>query len=134
MPRGSAVDAAFVTDGETSELVEPGEAAHDDPSVTAERLAGLDAATGDAGFDTAAEAGAAAAVDVAGLVGMQLVWPASRAAALAADRRDGVAQVLERPAVVGVGAGQVEGRWNASAIGDQVALGARPAPIRRVRA
>ena len=71
------VEPALVADGETPELVEPGEAALDDPSVTAELLSGLDAAPGDAGRDVAPPAGIAAAPVVIGLVGVEFVGPAS---------------------------------------------------------
>jgi hypothetical protein len=45
-----------------------------------------------------------------------------------------VEQLLERQAVVDVGAGQDEGERNVAAVGDEVAFGAGPASVGRVRA
>jgi len=127
------VEPSFVTYGEASEFVEPCEAALDHPSVAAELLAGLDAAPGDARLDPAAQAGAPAAAMIVGFVGVQLVGSASRPAAPTRDRRHGIEQRLEWHAVVDVGPGQQKGERDAAAIRDQMAFGARPASIRRVR-
>jgi hypothetical protein len=126
------VDPAFVADGEASELVKPCEAALDHPAIAAEPLAGLDASPGYARLDPTAVTGATAAPMVVGFVGVQLVRPSSRSAALARDMWHGIEQFLERHAVVDVGAGQQKGERDAAAICDQVAFGARPASIGRV--
>lgn len=128
------VEPALVADGEAAEAVDPGECALDDPPVLAQPLAALDATARNPVFDPAPEAGAAAAAMIIGLVGVQLVWPATRPARLASDGRDRVEQVLEGPAVVSVGAAQQEGERDAASVGDEVALGARLAAVRRVRA
>jgi hypothetical protein len=128
------VEAAFVADGKPPELVEPGKAALDDPSMAAKSLACLDASPSDAGFDLTADASASATTVIVGLVGVQLVRSASWSASLACHRRDGVDQLLERHAVVDVGSSQYEGERNAAAIGDQVPLGAWSASIGGVRA
>jgi hypothetical protein len=127
------VEPAFVADGEPPKLVEPCEGSLDDPAMTAKLLAGVEAPSGDAGLDLAAATSVAAAAVVIGLVGVQLVRPASRSAALAADRRDGVDQRLEWHAVVDVCAGQEEPERNPAAVGDQMALGAWSASVGRVR-
>ena len=90
------VEPAFISDSEPSESVEPREAAFDDPWVAAEPLACLDAASCDPWLDLTTAAGVTAAAVVVSLVGVQLVWSASRSAAPAGDGRDGVKQVLER--------------------------------------
>ena len=101
--------------------------------MAAEFLAGLDAASGDAGLDAAAVAGAAATAVIVGFVGVQLVRSAPRAPTLAGYRRDGIEQRFERDTVMDVGAGQEEGKRDAVSVGDEVAFCARPAAIRRVR-
>lgn len=127
------VEPAFVSDGESAKSVDPREAAFDDPSVAAELLAGLDASPRDTWLDLTTAAGTTAATVVISLVGVQLVWSASRSAALACNGRDRVKQVLERHAVVDVGPGQEEGERETTPICDQVTFGAGPASICRVR-
>lgn len=105
----------------------------DDPSMFAQSLAALDAAARDPVFDPAPEAGAAAAAVVVGLVGMQFLRPAARPSRLAWDGRHSVDQILERPAVVSIGASQQESERDAAPVRDEVALGACFAAIRRVR-
>ncbi len=69
------VGAAFVADCQATELVEPGEAALDDPAVAAELLGAFDAASGDPWHDVSAPAGITAAAVIVGFVGVQLVGP-----------------------------------------------------------
>jgi hypothetical protein len=128
------VELALVADGEAAEFVDPCEAALDEPSMAAEFLAVFNAAPGDTRLDLPAMASTAAAPVIIRLVGVQLARPASWPAALACNAWDGVEQRFEGHAVVGIGPGQDKGEWNTSAVSDQVALGARPASIRRVRA
>lgn len=127
------VEPTFVADGEPPKLVEPCECSLDDPAMTAKLLAGIEASSGDAGLDPAAATSVAAAAVVIGLVGVQLVRPPSRSAALAADGRDDVDQRLEGYAVMDVCAGQDEPERNAAPVGDQMPLGAWSAAICRVR-
>ena len=103
------VGAAFITHDQATQAGQPGIGALDYLAVAAEALAGMDAAPGDAGPDTALVAVPAAAPVVIGLVGVQLVRASSRAAALAGAHR-----------------------WDR--VHDKVALGAGLAAIRRVRA
>jgi len=117
------VEPAFVSDGKSAKSVEPGEAAFDHPTVAAEPLACLDTAACDPWLDLTTAAGVTATAMVICLVGVQLVWSASRPAQPAADGRDGIEQLLERNAVVDIGSGQQEGQRNAAAIRDQVPLG-----------
>jgi hypothetical protein len=127
------VEPSFIADSEPPELVEPCEAALDHPSMATELLTGVDAAPCDAWLDAATQAGAPAASVIVGFVGMQLVGSASRSAALARDGRHSIEQVLERYAVVNVGPGQQKGERDAAPIRDQMAFGARPASVGRVR-
>ena len=123
------VETSFVANGEAAEAVQPGESPLDNPTVMSKLLATLDAASCDACLDAAAFAGLAASSEVVGLVGMQLGRPASGPASLAADGRDSIQQFVEGLAVVDVGAGQQEGERDALPVGDEVALGPRPAAV-----
>ena len=126
------VAPALVAGDEPPEAVDPGEAAFDHPPVSAQLLTGLDAASCDAGRDPTTAASLSAASMVIGLVGVELVWSASRPATLPSDRRDAVEKVLEWDAVVGVGAGQNRGEREAVPVRDQVAFRAEPSSIGRV--
>ena len=127
------VASPLVAGDKPAEAADPGEGALDDPPVAAQLLAGIDATACDAGSDPPTTAGLSATAMVVGFVGVELVRAASRPAGLATNRWDVVEQFLERHAVVGVGAGQDEGEREAVPVGDQVALGAEPASVGRVR-
>lgn len=75
------VGASFITDGEATEAGKPRQGAFHDPAVSSQALAALDAPAGDARYDPARPAFAAAAPMVVGLVRVQLVRPAARATA-----------------------------------------------------
>jgi hypothetical protein len=128
------VESPLVSDNEAAEAADPGEGSLDHPSVAAELLTGFDAAPGDARLDPTFVAGTAAAPMVISLVGMELVWSAAWPTAPDGDGRDRVEKLLERQAIVDVGASQDEGERNAAAVGDEVAFGAGPASVGRVRA
>lgn len=79
------VGAPFVADGQPAEAVEPSECTLHHPAMTAELVAGVDAAPGDARLYAARPAGLSAAPVIIGFVGMQLVGacdspPSGRAA------------------------------------------------------
>jgi hypothetical protein len=101
------VEPALVADRQPAEAVEPSKTALDDPPVTAELLRALDAAPGDARSDVSAPASVATATVVVGFVGVQLVGSATRPAALASNRRNGVDQRLEGHAIMDVCASQI---------------------------
>ena len=127
------IASALLARDEAAVAVDPGEAAFDHPSMSAQLLTGLDAAPCDAGSNPATAASLSAPSMVVGLVGVELVWSASCPAALSCDPRDAVEQFLEGHAVVGVGAGQNEGERKTVPVRDQVALCAEPASVGRVR-
>jgi hypothetical protein len=97
------VEGAFVSDGKPAKLVDPRQAAFDDPSVTAEFLASLDASRHDRWLDPLTAARTTAAAVVVSLFGAQLVWSAPLSATLTGHHQHGVEQVLEGRAIVGVG-------------------------------
>ena len=128
------VEAAFVSDSQPAELVEPCEASFDDPAMASESLRGIDTSPRDPGGDVPAPACLAAAVMIVGLVGMQLVGPPARPATLAGNGGNGVDEILEWRAVMDIGAGQEKSQRDALPVRRQVAFCARPAAIRWVGA
>src|SRR5215208_7044691 len=101
------VGVPFVADGEASAAVEPGDGALDDPAMTPELRAGLDALAGDAAEDAPASEVGAAPSAVVRLVGVELAGAHAWATgARSLDRLDALRQVLEDGAVVDVGGGE----------------------------
>jgi hypothetical protein len=68
------------------------------------------------------------------LVGVQLGWALARPACALPDRRHGVEQRLEQPAVVDVGGAEQERERDAAGVDQDVPLAARPAAVGRARA
>ena len=128
------VAAAFVACAQSLEGVQPGEAALDDPALTAQAGAVGDAAAGDPRSDPALSELSAVDVVVVAAVGEQLPRSAAGAAAPSPDRRDAVGQRDELGDVVAVAAGQADRERDAAGIADQVVLGARTAAVDRGRA
>jgi hypothetical protein len=108
-----ALTEPFVVDGQAAGAVGPGMTALDQPAMLSEPVASLDAASGDSRPDPTLPA---------------LPPPP------AAHRRDRVQRRGHQRAVVAAGAGQDEAERRATRIGDEVALDARLAPVRRGRA
>ena len=128
------VGAAFVADEEPLELVQPGEAALDDPAVAAEAGAVLGLAAGDLGFDPALPEQAAVLVMVVAAVGAQTLRPLTRPADEASNRRHRVEQRDQLGDVVAVPAGKREGEREPGRIDEEVVLGAGSASVHRARA
>lgn len=129
------VCASLIANGQSTESVEPGVGALHDPTVTTEFLAALNAATGDARHDPARSAFMPAGSGIVGFVGVQLVWTTSRSAApTAPHRRDGIEGGRHHDGVVPIGTAQAEAERRAARVGDEIALRARLAPVRRIRA
>lgn len=112
----------FVADDEAAEAVEPGDGSLDDPPVSSEFLAALDAAPGDACDDAPAAYGGAAARIVVSLVGMKPDRPAARRPASLAHGCHSIEQRLKDFAVVNVGSGQNESERQSVAIDENVAF------------
>lgn len=129
------VVSAFVAHGQAAETVEPSVGPLDDPAVTAEFLAALDTLAGDARDDAACTTLLPPDPCIVSFVGVQLVRPVPRSAApTRAQRRNGIEGGRHLRAVVPIGARQEEAERRAAGICDEVALRARLAPVRRVRA
>ena len=128
------VGSSLVADGEAAELGEPSQRPLDDPPVSPQTLAALYAAAGDTVLDaTAGESPTTAAV-IVGLVGMQSGGAFARPSPALADWRDSIDDRLQHPAVMHVGACQLQREGDALRVGEDVTLRARLAPIGRVRA
>src|SRR5215207_322895 len=127
---------ALEADEEPAVAVQPGEGALGDPPVPAELLAGVDLRAGDPRPDAAAPERPAVLARGVGLVGVEFLWAATRAARRSVglfEWRDGVDQALEDGALVHV-RGRREGRQRrAAALRDQVVVAPRLAPVGRVR-
>src|SRR5689334_4144337 len=100
------VVAALIADDEAAEAVEPGQCALGDPAMSAKFFAAVDAAPGDPRSDAALAARSATEAMIVGLVGVQLVRPASWPAAAAFDRRDRIECRRQHHAVVPIGRAQ----------------------------
>ena len=128
------VGAAFVADGEAAKAVEPCQCSLHDPAVPAQPFAAVHRPPSDAGRDrTGAALGPAAAV-VVSLVGVKLVRALARAATTVAHAWHGVEGGCQQQAVVPVGWTQAHPERCAAPVDHKMALRARFAPIRRVRA
>jgi hypothetical protein len=128
------VGPAFVADGEPAEAREPRQRALYYPPVPAQAFAVLDPATRDARDDAPLAAGAAAPRVIVPFIGVELARPLARPAGALPDRRHGVEQRLEEPAVVHVRGAEQECQRDAVCIDQDVALGAGLAAVGRVRA
>lgn len=125
---------SFVADDETPELIDPSEGSLDNPAVSAEVFAALEAAPGDAGRDASGAQVAPAAVKIVAFVGVEFVRSVAGSTAPLADRMNRVHDISQRHAVVAVGAGQDESKRDAGPINQDVSLRARLAAVGRVRA
>ena len=127
--------ATIVAGAEAAHGVEPGKVALDNPAMPAEPFAGVDAPTGDPRGDAARPTGGPALPKVVALVGVHLERPALRPAARAAfQRRDRVQHRVEDHTVIYVRRREERGKRNAFGVDHKMALAARSALIRRIRA
>ncbi|CAO3355253.1 hypothetical protein [Azospirillum palustre] len=130
---GEDVGAPFVPDGDATEAREPSERPLDHPSVSAEALAALDAAPGDAWDDRSPAQRPPAVGEIIALVGVQFGRATSWPARALADRRHGIDQRFQELAVMPVGRRDFQGEGDAIGIDEDVTFGARFASVRRVR-
>ena len=127
------VGAAVVADEQPLELVEPGEAALDNPSVAAQAGAVVGLPSGDHGLDPALPELAAVAVLVVAAVGDQRVGAPAWSSAPAAHRRHALNERDQLGDVVAVAAAQRPGERDAAGVDEQVVLGAGTAAVDRTR-
>jgi hypothetical protein len=128
------VGSPLVADGQTTKLVQPGQRPFHDPAMATESLAGVDALARDPNADAVPTQEATTPWDIVRLVSMQLGRALPSLAARSPDARDGIDELLEDGAVMSVGAGQADRERGAASVRNKMALRARFAAIRRVRA
>ena len=129
------VGASLVADGEAAEPGQPRQGPLHDPAMASQSFAALDAAPGNPGRDAAGSALASATAVIVALVGVQLVWSAPWATGSArAHARHRVERSGQHAAVVAVGCSERQAERCAVGVHDKMALRARLAPVRRVRA
>ena len=128
------VGQPLVADGESPILGKPRQRPFHDPPMPTELLARLDAAAGDARCDAPPAAGVPTTVVVIPLVAVELVGALAGAAPESLDRPDRIEQRLQQARVVPVGRADEDRKRDASAVHEHMMLGARPAPVGRIRA
>jgi hypothetical protein len=130
------IAAAFVTDHQSTETVEPAQTALNHPAEAAEVLAGVNARPSNAWMDATLAQGLAIRAGGIGFVGMQLggpcTWP-TRTSTWAVDGLDRIHYVLEERAFVDIGGCEPDREWGAPAVDHKMALRARFAAIRWIR-
>ncbi len=127
------VVAALIADREASELPQPHQRAFHHPAVPAQPVTRVDPFAGDADVDVPPGQRRPAAGDVIRLVGMELGRARPALPARASDRRNGVDHLLEDRTVVPIGAGEMTRQRGPASVGNNMALRARFAAVRRVR-
>jgi hypothetical protein len=126
--------AAVVADEQPLVVVQPGKRALDDPANATEAGAVGGLAAGDLGADAASAKLAPVLVVVVATVGGDPVGPSTRAADLAADRRDALDQREQLGDVVAVAAGDGPGERDPGRVYEKVMLRAVSGSINRARA
>ncbi len=128
------VGAPLIADGEAAKAVEPCQCPLDDPAVPAQLFGAVHAPPGNAGRDPALPAFASAAVMVVGLVGVKLVRALARTSTTVAHAWHGIQSGCQHHAVVPIGRAQPHPEQGALPVDHKMALRARFAAIRGVRA
>ena len=128
------VGAPLVADGQATEAVEPGQCALDNPAVPAQAFAAVHPTPGDAGPDGAGAALSSAATVVISLISVKLLRPLARPPPSATDAGHRIKGRRQHDAVMAVGWAQTHPERRAPTVDHKMALRARLAAIRWVRA
>ena len=128
------VGASVVADEQSLELVQPGEAALDDPAVAAEPGAVPGLAASDERLDPSPPKFSAVVVGVVAAIADKLVGSATRPADDPAHGRYPLDEREQLGDVVAVAAGEGAGERDSALVDDQVVLGAQPSAVNRARA
>jgi len=126
--------ASFIADGETAEAVKPCQCALHHPAMPSQALTVVHTAAGNPGHNGAPPAFRTAAPMIIGFVGVQLMRPAPGTSPPMAHRRHRIEGGCKHQAVVPVSPTQAQAEWRARPVDHNMALRARFAAIRRVRA
>lgn len=127
-----SLGAAFEADAQLAEGCQPGVRSLHHPAMAPQPVVALDAPAGDAALDTSSPEMFPTAREVVALVGMQLVGPTARSAALAGDLGHGIHEFLEHHRVMPVGTRDAEHQRDALPVRDEMALAAELASVGRV--
>jgi hypothetical protein len=114
--------------------IEPGQGALHDPTRAAQALAGLDLAPRNARGDTSLSQSLPASRIVVPPVGVQFVRSLSWSSTPSFDRLNGIKRCLQHIGIMDFGDRQAYGEWDSVSVGHNVALRARFAAIRSIRA
>ena len=131
------IRAALVAHGQSAKATQPRQGAFDDPAMPTEAFAGVDAPPSDARDDAARATSGAAAREVIALVGVQLGGTVSRPTTSTArlpNRHDRIQGDFEHFGVVHIGRREGYRERDACSVDHKMALRARFAAIRRIRA
>jgi hypothetical protein len=128
------VGSSFVAQSQSAVLVQPGEAAFDDPALAAESGAVFVLLAGDLGVDSACVQSIEHVLGVVAAVAEHALWPLSWAAWFALDAGDRVEQVEQLAGVGPVGGGEDRGERDPVPVADQVVFAAGFAPVYGARA
>lgn len=128
------VGSSFIADDETLHLIQPGEGALHHPAVPAQPLTGVDPRACDSALDAACSQDCLVPARTVALVGVQFRRPAARPAYPAPHRGDGVEQYLQKPRLVAVCRRDQRTERDAVGVDHKMALRARFAAIRWIRA
>ena len=123
--------AAVGANEQPAPVVQPGEGAFDDPTVTTEPGAVLGLAAGDQRFDAAPPDEAAVLVMVVAAVGDDAVGATPRPTDTSANGRHSVQQREQLGDVVAVAAGERPGKRQPAAVYEEMLLAAAAAPVDR---
>lgn len=125
---------SLIANGEAAEAVEPGQCALHYPPIAAQSLTDVHTAAGNPRRDGPSAALSAAPSMIVGFIGVQLVRSALGTSTPMADRRHRIESGREHEAIVPVSSAQAQAERCARPVDHNVALRARFAAIRRVRA
>lgn len=126
---------AFITDFQPLEPVEPAQGAFNDPTVTPQRAARLDATASNARCDAPCPARLAAPQEVIAFVGVQFEWASARPTRTTVPNAlHSIESSFKHAAVVHVRGGDDHAEGNAKTVNDEVAFAAELASVGGVAA
>ena len=127
------IGTTFISDTESSELVKPGDGSFHNPSKDSQTAAMLGVTSRDDRGDSKLSKCLTVGFRVISPVGNQDIGLLPRAARLSAHRRDRFDQRYKLGDIMGIGAGQYHGEWNAVSVRDDVVFASRFPAVRGIR-
>ena len=126
------VEASLVAGCQAATTAEPSERAFDHPAMASQPLGAVDAAPGNPRLDAAPARRSSTVREVVTLISMRLRRSPLRPADARADRRHGIDQFVEEPAIVDVCCGEPDGERDALGVSNEMAFGAGSTAIGRI--